>query len=146
MWIRLYHAVVVIFILYTLMFIFCLQQEAYEEAIVDKYGDDTSCYPLLDSQIWLEVSGGKKKGRVFGFGSISDPESFLTGTSSTATSREKKAAEMEAKAAEMEVKHHKMCEELDAEAAVLEVKQKQIDEKYERFEKLFYELQNMRKS
>ena len=70
------------------MFIFCLQQEAYEEAIVAKYGDDTSCYPLLDSQIWLEVSGGKKKGRVFGFGSISDPESFLTGTSSTATSRE----------------------------------------------------------
>ncbi|KAL4585460.1 hypothetical protein LXL04_010081 [Taraxacum kok-saghyz] len=61
---------------------------AYEETIVAKYGDDTSCYPLLDSQIWLEVSGGKKKGRVFGFGSISDPESFLTGTSSTATSRE----------------------------------------------------------
>ncbi|KAL4577794.1 hypothetical protein LXL04_013908 [Taraxacum kok-saghyz] len=118
--------------------------EAYEEAIVAKYGDDTSCYPLLDSQIWLEVSGGKKKGRVFGFGSISDPESFLTGTSSTATSREKKAAEMEAKAAEMEVKHHKMCEELDAKAAALEVKQKQIDEKYERFEKMFYELQNMR--
>ncbi|KAL4584454.1 hypothetical protein LXL04_009056 [Taraxacum kok-saghyz] len=26
-------------------------QEAYEEAIVAKYGDDTSCYPLLDSQI-----------------------------------------------------------------------------------------------
>ena len=51
---------------------------------------------------------------------------------------------MEAKAAEMEVKHHKMCEELDAKAAALEVKQKQIDEKYERFEKMFYELQNMR--
>ncbi|KAL4554783.1 hypothetical protein LXL04_037388 [Taraxacum kok-saghyz] len=119
--------------------------------IVAKYGDDASCYPLLDSQIWLEVSRGKKKGRVFGFGSISDPESFLTGTSSTATSREKKAAEMEAKAAEMEakaaemdVKHHKMCEELDAKAAALEVKQKQIDEKYEGFEKMFYELQNMR--
>ena len=69
------------------MFIFCLQQTVYDEAMVAKYGDDTSCHPLLDSQIWLEVSGGRKKGRVFGFGSISDPESFLIGTSTT-TSRE----------------------------------------------------------
>ncbi|KAL4568934.1 hypothetical protein LXL04_024555 [Taraxacum kok-saghyz] len=154
------------------------KKEAYEKAMVAKYGDDTSCYPLLDSQIWLEVSGGKKKGRVFGFGLISDPESFLTGTSTenlkvtqmvsvccdqaeyervqvdmraemeakTAEMEAKAAAEMEVKVAEMEVKHHKMCEELDAKAAVLEVKQKQIDEKYEKFEKMFYELQNMRES
>ncbi|KAL4590019.1 hypothetical protein LXL04_002937 [Taraxacum kok-saghyz] len=60
---------------------------------------------------------------------------------------EAKAAEIEAKAAtEMEVKHQKMCEELDAKAVALEVKQKQVDEKYENFEKIFFELQNMRES
>lgn len=60
----------------------------YENAMVAKYGEDSSSHPIFENQTWLEVTGGKKKGRVFGFGTISDPESFLTGSSSTATSRE----------------------------------------------------------
>ncbi|KAL4578221.1 hypothetical protein LXL04_014341 [Taraxacum kok-saghyz] len=58
----------------------------------------------------------------------------------------KAAAEMETKSAETEVKHQKMCEELDAKVAALEVKQKQIDEKYENFEKMFFERRNMKES
>lgn len=63
-------------------------KDAYEDAMVAKYGDDTDCHPLLDNEMWVDVSEGIKKGRIFGFGSISDPESFLTGTSATSTSRE----------------------------------------------------------
>ncbi|CAI9294938.1 unnamed protein product [Lactuca saligna] len=64
------------------------REEAYESAMVNKFGDDTSCHPLLDNETWCDVSGGVKKGRIYGFGSVSDPESFLEGTSSTITSQE----------------------------------------------------------
>ncbi|KAL7606146.1 hypothetical protein Lser_V15G16254 [Lactuca serriola] len=63
-------------------------KEAYERAMVAKFGDDTSCHPLLDNETWCDVSGGVKKGRIYGFGSVSDPASFLEGTSSTITSQE----------------------------------------------------------
>ncbi|KAL4590228.1 hypothetical protein LXL04_003154 [Taraxacum kok-saghyz] len=61
--------------------------------------------------------------------------------------REDVRAEMEANAVvEMEVKHQKMCEELDGKAEALDVKQKHVDEKYENFEKMFFEFPNMRES
>ena len=56
--------------------------------MVAKFSDDTSCHPLLDNETWCDVSGGVKKGRIYGFGSVSDPASFLEGTSSTITSQE----------------------------------------------------------
>ncbi|CAI9269423.1 unnamed protein product [Lactuca saligna] len=91
-------------------------KEAYESAMVAKFGDDTSCHPLLDNETWCDVSGGVKKGRIYGFGSVSDPASFLEGTSSTITSQEvvyervrnEMRGEMDAKAAEMEAKHQQM--------------------------------------
>nr|KAJ0196420.1 hypothetical protein LSAT_V11C700360690 [Lactuca sativa] len=126
-------------------------KEAYESAMVAKFGDDTSCHPLLDNETWCDVSGGVKKGRIYGFGSVSDPASFLEGTSSTITSQEvvyervrnEMRGEMDAKAAEMEAKHQQMREEMDAKAAAIDVKQQQIDAKYEAMEKMYATLQNM---
>nr|KAJ0218182.1 hypothetical protein LSAT_V11C300144130 [Lactuca sativa] len=63
-------------------------QEAYESAMVAKFIDDTSCHLLLDNETWCDVSGGVKNGRIYGFRSVSDPTSFLEGTSSTITSQE----------------------------------------------------------
>ncbi|CAI9276920.1 unnamed protein product [Lactuca saligna] len=88
-------------------------KEAYESAMVAKFGDDTSYHLLLDNETWCDVSGGVNKGRIYGFGSVSDPTSFLEGTSSTITSQEvvyervrnEMRGEMDAKAAEMEAKH-----------------------------------------
>ncbi|XP_052625085.1 uncharacterized protein LOC111877670 [Lactuca sativa] len=126
-------------------------KEAYESAMVAKFGDDTSCHPLLDNETWCDVSGGVKKGRIYGFGSVSDPVSFLEGTSSTITSQEvvyervrnEMRGEMDAKAAEMEAKHQQMREEMDAKAATIDAKQQQIDAKYEAMEKMYAALQNM---
>ncbi|KAL7594280.1 hypothetical protein Lser_V15G29465 [Lactuca serriola] len=126
-------------------------KEAYESAMVAKFGDDTSCHPLLDNETWCDVSGGVKKGRIYGFGSVSDPASFLEGTSSTITSQEvvyervrnEMRGEMDAKAAEMEAKHQQMREEMDAKAAAIDAKQQQIDAKYEAMEKMYAALQNM---
>ncbi|CAH1427262.1 unnamed protein product [Lactuca virosa] len=115
--------------------------QAYESAMVAKFGDDTSCHPLLDNETWCDVSGGVKKGRIYGFGSVSDPASFLEGTSSTITSQEMHG-EMNAKDAEMEAKHQQMREEMDAKAATIDAKQ-QIDAKYEAMEKMYAALQNM---
>ncbi|XP_023747588.2 uncharacterized protein LOC111895742 isoform X1 [Lactuca sativa] len=126
-------------------------KEAYESAMVAKFGDDTSCHPLLDNETWCDVSGGVKKGRIYGFGSVSDPASFLEGTSSTITSQEviyervrnEMRGEMDAKAAEMEAKHQQMREEMDVKVAAIDVKQQQIDAKYEAMEKMYAALQNM---
>nr|KAJ0216139.1 hypothetical protein LSAT_V11C300121670 [Lactuca sativa] len=63
-------------------------QEAYERAMMAKYGDDTSCHPHLDNETWCDVFGRIKKGRIYGFGFVSDPTSFLEGTSSTIASIE----------------------------------------------------------
>ncbi|CAH1436973.1 unnamed protein product [Lactuca virosa] len=98
---------------YMMMTTIACKEEAYESAMVAKFGDDTSCHPLLDNETWCDVSGGVKKGRIYGFGSVSDPASFLEGTSSTITSQEvvyervrnEMRGEMDAKAAEMEAKH-----------------------------------------
>ncbi|XP_052625800.1 uncharacterized protein LOC122197311 [Lactuca sativa] len=96
-------------------------KDAFESAMVAKFGDDTSCYPLLDNETWCDVSGGVKKGRIYGFGYVSDPTSFLEGTSSTITSQEMRG-EMDAKAAEMEAKHQQMREEMDAKVAAIDAK------------------------
>ncbi|CAH1433903.1 unnamed protein product [Lactuca virosa] len=117
-------------------------QKAYESAMVAKFGDDTSCHPLLDNETWCDVSGGVKKGRIYGFGSVSDPASFLEGTSSTITSQDMHG-EMDAKAAEMEAKHQQIREEMDSKAVAIDAKQQQIDAKYEAMEKMYAALQNM---
>ncbi|KAL7607845.1 hypothetical protein Lser_V15G12176 [Lactuca serriola] len=119
--------------------------------MVAKFGDDTSCHPLLDSETWCDVSGGVKKGRIYGFRSVSDPTSFLEGTSNTITSQEvvyecvrnEMRGEMDAKAAEMEAKHQQMREEMDAKAAKIDAKQQKLDAKYKAMEKMYATLQNM---
>lgn len=82
---------------------------------------------------------------------MSDPTSFLEGTSSTITSQEvvyervrnEMRGEMDAKVAEMEAKHQQIREEMDAKAAAIDAKQQQIDAKYEAMEKMYAALQNM---
>ncbi|CAH1429836.1 unnamed protein product [Lactuca virosa] len=128
-----------------------LLKEPYESSMVAKFGDDTSCHPLFDNETWCDVSGGVKKGRIYGFGSVSDPASFLEGTSSTITSQEvvyecvrnEMRGEMDDKAAEMEAKQQQMREEMDAKVAAIDAKQQQIDAKYEAMEKMYATLQNM---
>nr|KAJ0197898.1 hypothetical protein LSAT_V11C700360680 [Lactuca sativa] len=125
--------------------------KAYESAMVAKFGDDTSCHPLLDNETWCDVSGGAKKGRIYGFGSVSDPARFLEGTSSIITSQEvvyervrnEMRGEMDAKAAEIEGKRQQIREEMDAKVAAIDAKQQQIDAKYEAMEKMYAVLQNM---
>ncbi|CAH1421902.1 unnamed protein product [Lactuca virosa] len=110
---------------------------AYESAIVGKYDDDTSCHPLLDNETWCDVSRGVKKGRIYGFGYVSDPVSFLKRTSSTITSKEgvyervrnEMHGEMDAKVAKMKAYHRQIREEMDSKAATIDATQQQIDAK-----------------
>ncbi|CAH1434193.1 unnamed protein product [Lactuca virosa] len=119
-------------------------QEAYESAMVAKFGDDTSCHPLLDNETWCDVSGGVKKGRIYGFGSVSDQRAFWKEHLVVYERvRNEIRGEMDAKAAEMEAKHQQIREEIDAKAATIDVKQQQIDAKYEAMEKMYAALQNM---
>nr|KAJ0185938.1 hypothetical protein LSAT_V11C900490280 [Lactuca sativa] len=85
---------------------------------------------LMDNETWCDVSGGVKQGRIYGFRYVSDPMSFLEGTSSRITSQEviyervrnEMHREMDAKAAEMEAKHQQMREEMDAKAIPIDAK------------------------
>ncbi|CAH1429756.1 unnamed protein product [Lactuca virosa] len=45
--------------------------------MVARYGDDSDSHPPYDHGLWIEASGGIKKGRVLGFGFVSDPQRFL---------------------------------------------------------------------
>nr|KAJ0193501.1 hypothetical protein LSAT_V11C800445680 [Lactuca sativa] len=45
--------------------------------MVTRYGDDSDSHPTYDHGLWIEASGGIKKGRVLGFGYVSDPQRFL---------------------------------------------------------------------
>ncbi|CAH1440799.1 unnamed protein product [Lactuca virosa] len=64
---------------------------------------------------------------------MSDPTSFLEGTSSTITSQE----------VIYERVRNEMRGEMDAKAAEIDAKQQQIDAKYEAMEKMYAALQNM---
>ncbi|CAH1431621.1 unnamed protein product [Lactuca virosa] len=118
--------------------------EAYESAMVAKFGYDTSFHPLLDNETWCDVSGGVNKGRIYGFRYVSDPTSFLEGTSSFLERvRNEMRGEMDAKGADMEAEHQQMREEMDAKVAAIDAKQQQIDAKYEAMEKMYAAMQNM---
>ncbi|KAI3683618.1 hypothetical protein L1987_84127 [Smallanthus sonchifolius] len=59
---------------------FCTDQakqifEAYQSSMVDKYGEDTTQYPLGDVELWEHASGGRR----FSIGS-SDIHFVVTGT------------------------------------------------------------------
>ncbi|CAH1437056.1 unnamed protein product [Lactuca virosa] len=140
--------------------------DAYQKAMVDKYGDDPNCHPLWDSELWCDVSGGVKKGRISGWGSVSDPHRLLVGSSgaqSTGTSQENmeviyervreemeaQRQELDAKAAEIEARRQEMREEMDARVQEIEAtrqditaKQRHIDARYEEMEKMITTLQN----
>ncbi|KAJ1440378.1 putative transposase, Ptta/En/Spm, plant [Sesbania bispinosa] len=42
--------------------------ESHEPAMSEKYGEDSSTHPVIDSKIWLQAAGENKKGRVHGIG------------------------------------------------------------------------------
>ncbi|GJY98497.1 transposase, Ptta/En/Spm [Tanacetum coccineum] len=56
---------------------------AYNGALVEKYGSDPANHPIYDDDLWKQCAGDDKKGRVFGWGSMSDPQYTMTGTPST---------------------------------------------------------------
>ncbi|KAL8230131.1 hypothetical protein R6Q59_000543 [Mikania micrantha] len=58
----------------------------YEGYLVEKYGDDESKHPEYDSDLWFRATGGKNKGKLYGFSNVSDPQALLTGTPSTSCS------------------------------------------------------------
>ncbi|KAI3780653.1 hypothetical protein L2E82_10638 [Cichorium intybus] len=133
-------------------------KEAYESAMVAKFGDDTTSHPLLDNETRCGVTGGVKKGRVFGFGSVSDPASLLSGTSSTIRApqdlyervQEQMREEINMKAVELEAKHQQMREEIDAKTAALDAKSAQLEaqqkQMHEDMKKMHAAMQNMRES
>ncbi|CAH1420467.1 unnamed protein product [Lactuca virosa] len=51
--------------------------DAYADGMVTKYGDDIDSHPPYDHELWVKVTGGIKKGRVLGFGYVSDPHKFI---------------------------------------------------------------------
>ncbi|KAL4582370.1 hypothetical protein LXL04_006917 [Taraxacum kok-saghyz] len=51
--------------------------ESYMVGMKAKYGADVDSHPPYDHDLWLEVTGGHKKGRVLGFGCVSDPHEFM---------------------------------------------------------------------
>ncbi|XP_035835908.1 uncharacterized protein LOC118484118 [Helianthus annuus] len=57
--------------------------KSYKKYVKDKYGDDASKRPLFDEDSWIQAGGGKKKGRIYGFNDINDPQLLMTGTPST---------------------------------------------------------------
>ncbi|GKE60969.1 hypothetical protein Tco_1511336, partial [Tanacetum coccineum] len=58
-------------------------QAAYNGALVEKYGSDPANNPIYDDDLWKQCVGDDKKGGVFGWGSMSDPQYTMTGTPST---------------------------------------------------------------
>ncbi|CAI9272140.1 unnamed protein product [Lactuca saligna] len=144
--------------------------DAYQKAMVDKFGDDPNCHPLWDTELWCDVSGGIKKGRISIWGSVSESHRLLVGSSvaqSTGTSpenmeviyervREEMREEMEAQrqqldaqAAEIEARRQEMRVEMDAKIQEIEAtrqditaKQRHIDARYEEMQKMITTLQN----
>ncbi|KAL4579067.1 hypothetical protein LXL04_015202 [Taraxacum kok-saghyz] len=51
--------------------------ESYMDGMKAKYGADVDSHPPYDHDLWLEATGGPKKGRVLGFGCVSDPHEFM---------------------------------------------------------------------
>ncbi|KAK1421996.1 hypothetical protein QVD17_24814 [Tagetes erecta] len=61
----------------------CLKVK-YKSYIVDKYQEDN--HPRFDEDLWLRASGGKNKGKVYGFNNVDDPSALITGIPSTSCS------------------------------------------------------------
>ena len=43
-----------------------LFQESYDVAMLKKIGEDSSTHPMVDSEVWVEISGSKKKRKIRG--------------------------------------------------------------------------------
>lgn len=56
--------------------------------MASKYDNDTTSHLILGNETLIYVTGEDKKGRIFGFDYVFDPQNSLEGTSSTITSRE----------------------------------------------------------
>nr|XP_043633266.1 putative uncharacterized protein DDB_G0277255 [Erigeron canadensis] len=56
--------------------------ERLSEYMRDKYGPDLSQHPKHDQELYERATGSRKKGRLYGCGSSSDPSFVLTGTPS----------------------------------------------------------------
>ena len=59
-----------------------ISQTSYQEAMSARYGSDNTQWPPIDTDIWNQC-GGSSKGRVYGFGSMSNPDIVLTGSPRT---------------------------------------------------------------
>ncbi|GJR46346.1 transposase, Ptta/En/Spm [Tanacetum coccineum] len=56
---------------------------AYNVALVEKYGSEPANHPIYDGDLWKQCARDDKKGGVFGWGSMSDPQYTMTGTPNT---------------------------------------------------------------
>ncbi|KAM0049544.1 hypothetical protein Hdeb2414_s0008g00287161 [Helianthus debilis subsp. tardiflorus] len=61
-------------IIYTLV-----QNETYNRYVVDKYGEDTNLHPEIDMELLSQTVGGKKKGKMYGIGTIADSHVVMMG-------------------------------------------------------------------
>ena len=62
------------------MFCYYKSQAAYREAMTGKYGVDETQWPLMDTDVWQQCAASSK-GRVYGFGSMSNPNVVLSQSS-----------------------------------------------------------------
>ena len=62
----------------------CIEQNEYTERTTQRTLETgESSTPADDLDIWLDVTGGKKKGRTLGAGNVGDPRYVLLGESSS---------------------------------------------------------------
>ncbi|CAH1420439.1 unnamed protein product [Lactuca virosa] len=114
---------------------------AYKDVMVARYGDDSDSRPPYDHELWIEASGGIKKGRVLGFGSVSDPERFLMPSlAAPSTSSDNLEVIMdrirEEMKEELKSEHEEMKQELLAERAKMEAQKQEIAKMYNEILKL----------
>ncbi|KAI3505479.1 hypothetical protein L1887_27610 [Cichorium endivia] len=101
--------------------------DAYKDGMVTRYSDDIDSHPPYDHQLWLEATGGIKKGRVLGFGSLSDPHNFLVPTQAAPSTTQDNVEVIVDRIRE------EMKEELKAEREEIEAQKQEIAKMYHEF-------------
>ncbi|KAK1426985.1 hypothetical protein QVD17_07106 [Tagetes erecta] len=61
------------------------QSEKYEAYFMEKY-EEGLINPRFDEGLWSRASGGKNKGKLYGFNNVDDPSALINGIPSTSCS------------------------------------------------------------
>ena len=65
------------------MFCYYISHATYREGMTGRYEQDDTKWPPFDRELWDQCCGGTSKGRLYGFGSMTNPDFVLTGSTGT---------------------------------------------------------------